>query len=616
MDERAHGVEQVNVLDAWQQALAEVPQTPALAGARRADLFGRFAAWYGRLRSRPRAERRRWQRQLGLSLAGVALILAVNGAPIGAVGPAAMITVTDSTGTVANNGACSLPEAIINANNNAATHADCTAGSGADTISLSTNVTLTAVNNTTISGANGLPVITSSITIEGNGQAISRQVGSPNFRILTVNSGGNLILNSATISGGSRPGGGGGGGIYNQGTLTVQNSTISGNSADSARGGGINNYGTMTMQNSTLSGNSAGARGGGIQNWGTLTVSSSTLSGNSATLVGGGIANAGTLTMQNSTLFGNSADTGGGISNQSTLTVSNSTLSGGSASSGGGGIHNLSNVVTVQNSIVAMQAAGVADCSIGSGTLTSLGYNIESGTSCGFTGTGDQQSVSSASLALGALANNGGPTQTRALGFGSVALDHIPVGALEANGCGVTVTTDQRGLPRAAGAGAGGSACDVGAYEAQTPPLAVTLASFDAQAMIDHIQLSWETVSEMNNAGFNLYRSASPAGPEALLAYVPSQAPGSTQGASYSFDDTEVAAGETWYYWLEDVDLNGATALHGPVSATMQAPTAVTLGALEAQAANPGSVTAWGALVAALIAAAGVLGVRRRSRVE
>jgi hypothetical protein len=155
----------------------------------------------------------------------------------------------------------------------------------------------------------------------------------------------------------------------------------------------------------------------------------------------------------------------------------------------------------------------------------------------------------------------------------------------------------------------------VGAFEVQVP-LAVTLAGFDAQAMLDHIQLSWETVSEMDNAGFNLYRSASPVAPEVLLAFVPSQAPGSTQGASYSFEDTQVAAGETWYYWLEDVDLNGATALHGPVSATLQAPTAVTMTALEAQAAPPGSVTAWGALVASLIVAAGVLGVRRRSHVR
>jgi len=677
MDERAHRVEQVNVLDAWQQALAEVPQTPALAGARRADLFGRFAAWYQRLHNRPRAERRRWQRQLGLSLAGIALLLAVNGAPAGAAGPAATITVDGVT--------CTLADAITAANTNTAT-GGCEAGSGADTINLQTNVTLTAVNNTT-NDNNGLPVITSAITIEGNGNTISRS-SATNFRILAVAGGGNLTLNSATVSGGdaSNPftGAGAGGGIFNYGTLTVQNSTLSGNSA--RFGGGIFNYGTLTVQNSTLSGNSAtfggGIRnngtltvqsnstlsanstrqygsgggidnnatltvqnstlsgnsaryGGGIRNNGTLTVSNSTLSGNSA-VFGGGIRNGGTLTVsnstfssnlatsgggiynytnanltvQNSTFSSNLATNGGGIFNYGTLTVSNSTLSGNSASFGGG-IHNRANAnLTVLSSIVALQTAG-GDCS---GALTSGGYNIESGTSCGFTGTGDLQNVSSASLALGALANNGGPTQTRALGFGSVALDHIPVGALEANGCGVTVTTDQRGLPRAAGAGAGGTACDVGAYEAQTPPLAVTLASFDAQAMMDRILLSWQTVSEIDNVGFNLYRSASPAGPDALLALVPSQAPGSTQGAAYSYEDTEVSAGQTWYYWLEDVDLNGATSLHGPVSATLQAPTAVTLDALQAQAASPGSVTSWGALVAALIAAAGVLGVRRRSR--
>lgn len=74
---------------------------------------------------------------------------------------------------------------------------------------------------------------------------------------------------------------------------------------------------------------------------------------------------------------------------------------------------------------------------------------------------------------------------------------------------------------------------------------------------------------------------------------MPSQAPGSTQGASYTFADAQVAPGQTWYYWLEDVDLNGATSLRGPVSATLQAPTAVTVAALEAQAATPG-LTPWG----------------------
>jgi hypothetical protein len=110
-----------------------------------------------------------------------------------------------------------------------------------------------------------------------------------------------------------------------------------------------------------------------------------------------------------------------------------------------------------------------------------------------------------------------------------------------------------------------------------------------------------QTVSEANNAGFNLYRSASPAAPGEMLAFVPSQAPGSIVGASYGFADGQVAAGETVYCWLEDVDLSDATALHDPVSATLQAPTAVTLAAMEAQAASPGgNVSAWGALLAGL----------------
>jgi len=644
MKEIEQGARQPDTLAAWQQALAEVPPTPALSGAllrRRDDLFGRFAAWYGRLRSRPRAERRRWQRQLGLSLAGIALLLAMNGAPAGAVGPAATITVTDSAGTVALNGLCSLPEAIINANNDAATHPDCTAGSGADTISLQTNVTLTAVNNTTF-GANGLPVVTSAVTIEGNGRTISRQAGSPDFRIMTAAAPGNLTLNSATISGGVSAGSfpsSSGGGIYNRATsVTVTNSTISGNSATfgggiraigaaalsvgnstvsgntaTSAGGGIYANGTqVTVSNSTLSGNSAGSNAGGIYTLSSgLTITNSTLSGNTASFGGGIRAQLTTGTIANTTLSGNSAQFGGGmITNSSTVTIANSTVSENSASGGGGAVYRFSAAtVTVQNSIVAGQASG-GDCNI---TLTTGGYNIESGTSCGFTQASDLQNVSSGSLALGALANNGGPTQTRALGLTSVAVDRIPVDVLEANGCGVTVTTDQRGFPRASGATSGGPRCDVGAFEVQVP-LAVTLASFDAQALVDRILLSWETVSEANNAGFNLYRSASPAAPEALLAFVPSQAPGSTQGASYSFDDTEVAPGQTWYYWLEDVDLNGATSLHGPVSATLQAPTAVTVTALQADAANPGSVTTLGALAAALIAAAGALGVRRRSR--
>ncbi len=131
-----------------------------------------------------------------------------------------------------------------------------------------------------------------------------------------------------------------------------------------------------------------------------------------------------------------------------------------------------------------------------------------------------------------------------------------------------------------------GTAADSTPYKvATTGPLAVTLAGFSAEAQAGHVLVAWETVSEIGNAGFNLYRSDDPAGPLTLLAHVPSQAPGSTQGAAYSYEDLNVSPGEIYWYWLEDVSLSGATTLHGPVSATVQTPTAVTLGSISASPA-------------------------------
>jgi hypothetical protein len=141
---------------------------------------------------------------------------------------------------------------------------------------------------------------------------------------------GTLTLTNSTLS--NNLAGYGGSGIvnYSAGTLTVIDSTIS-NNANSGFGGGIYNYlGAVTLSNTQLINNSALYVGGGIINNGTLTLTNSTLSGNSA-FSSGGINNSGTLTMINSTLSGSSADQGGGISNISggVLTLINSTLSGG-----------------------------------------------------------------------------------------------------------------------------------------------------------------------------------------------------------------------------------------------------------------------------------------------
>ena len=148
-------------------------------------------------------------------------------------------------------------------------------------------------------------------------------------------------------------------------------------------------------------------------------------------------------------------------------------------------------------------------------------------------------------------------------------------------------------------------------------PLGVTLASFDAVAQADHVLVTWETVSELQNSGFNLYRTqtADPPAAANLLAFVPSQGPGSAQGFAYSHDDYDVTAGNAYWYWLEDVDFSGVTTMHGPVSVVFTSPTAVTLNGLEAAAGQPATLVAWpwllAALAAALVAALGLAWQRR-----
>lgn len=142
-------------------------------------------------------------------------------------------------------------------------------------------------------------------------------------------------------------------------------------------------------------------------------------------------------------------------------------------------------------------------------------------------------------------------------------------------------------------------------------PLAVTLAEFSAAQDGDAVVVAWETASELNNHGFNLWRAGSAGGERTLLAFVPSQAPGSSQGASYRYEDTDVQPGQTVWYWLEAVDMSGQTTLHGPVSATFQTPTAVTLS--EMGEASAGGVLLWPIALAGLAAVAvGLIGRQRR----
>ncbi|MBX7234578.1 MAG: cadherin domain-containing protein [Caldilineales bacterium] len=331
---------------AAQQAAQNKPWLLKLLANQGAALAARYALWKDRLRRLRQGERRRLQRQLGVGLAGAALLLALSGAPTARAGGP----------IVADGATCTLAEAIVSANTDAA-YGGCTTGyAGADTIDLQADVTLTAANNSTY-GPTGLPVITTPITIAGNGHSISRSSIS-DFRILAVGSGGDLTLNSATVSSGvamgSLPDGGGGGIFVTAGLLTLTNSTLSGNSA--VVGGGIfARDATVAVSNSTLSGNSAGFGGGIYAESATVTVSNSTLSGNSASLGGGGIfAIYATVAVSNSPLSGNSAGDGGGgiLARYATVTVANSTLSGNSAG-WGGGIFAYFGTATIANSTLS-----------------------------------------------------------------------------------------------------------------------------------------------------------------------------------------------------------------------------------------------------------------------
>jgi hypothetical protein len=360
------------MIAAWDSQVAQAARTPRLAetlAAQSSDLFRRFAARYAELRALPRGSRRalqrrlarssdlanipaEWRRKLSHSLAGAALLLALaQGAQ------AATITVTTDVPTINNaDGLCSLVEAIINANNDAATHPDCAAGSGADIIQLPLGGTYTVDKNygTAAYGPTRLPKITSDITIDGNGSTITRQVQGKLSRLIAVGATGSLTLNNTTVSGGrSRKGGG----IYNAGSLVLDASTISGNRATKI-GGGVFNKGTAALTNSSVIMGNKAHNGGGIHNGSELSIDGSTISDNTAGRLGGGIYNDDTVTITNSAITGNKAGYGGGlfINDGDEATIDNSTISGnnalGYAHSGGGGIFNDDATLAVSNSSI------------------------------------------------------------------------------------------------------------------------------------------------------------------------------------------------------------------------------------------------------------------------
>ncbi|TWI79115.1 putative secreted protein (Por secretion system target) [Lacibacter cauensis] len=88
-------------------------------------------------------------------------------------------------------------------------------------------------------------------------------------------------------------------------------------------------------------------------------------------------------------------------------------------------------------------------------------------------------------------------------------------------------------------------------------PLPVTLKSFDAVQKSGKVTLTWNTMLELNNDGFEIERRIG-TGAYQKIAFVDSKAPGGNGDAySYSFDDNTALPKGVTYYRLKQVDFDG-----------------------------------------------------------
>jgi len=290
----------------------------------------------------------------------------------------------------------------------------------------------------------------SNSSISGNfsrNSAISRGAG-----IFSTNS--SVALKQSSISGNSAgftgSGTGIGSGIYaNASILTIEDSTISQNTAEGNNGGGIYAYAgsETTIINSTISENYADFAGGIVDFAGTVNIINSTISGNSAFNNGGFITYSSSITLTNSTISGNSANTLGGFcSIYSIIDVSNTIIAGNAAAFGASELNFYSVALNESNNLFGESSQTSAEAF--------YGFSPDPNT---IIATSDGNAPTGLSGIIAPLGNNGGPTQTHALVQGSPAIDagnNVICAAAPVN------NLDQRGQVRPLG-----SICDIGSFE-------------------------------------------------------------------------------------------------------------------------------------------------------
>ena len=337
------------------------------------------------------------------------------------------------------------------------------------------------IYNAGVSGAAGEPSLTlEDVTVENNRDGS----GAGIYNISSVSA--PVVGTNVVIRGNTTANGNGAGYFQFNGDTTLTNFVIEDNRSENQfqYGGGLSNdRGRMTLRNGVIRGNRA-AKGGGMISDATLTIENVTITGNTATSTvfpyrgGGGIFlrlfdPSATAALQNVTISGNTSHgEGGGIHFEGAqLTVANATVAN-NAATDGRGIWAARNNLVLRNTI--LHNPGGNNCA-GQYPVPSQGHNLSGDASCAasFTQPGDLNGTDSL---LDALKGNGGATlpgdqlaPTHGLLAGSPAIDRgAPAGCTSATGA--PLPTDQRGLPRPVdGDGADGPRCDVGAYELQAP---------------------------------------------------------------------------------------------------------------------------------------------------
>ena len=383
------------------------------------------------------------------------------------------------------------------------------------------------------------------------------------------------------------------------GTLTVNNCTFSGNTANSARAGAIANYGSdMTITNCTFSGNTAN-NGGAIyfpdtpapSNTANNVITNCVFSNNTSSQDGGAIIGDANATVTGCVFNQNSASRYGTFAfygdNGFSHVFTNCLFTGNTANYGA--------AICINGNKTLLGGLTVMNCTFAGNTLLTGGLG----------GAIYTRRTSLASGAIFAVTNcilwgNAGneidrpsgttyplPTvsysdidQTGYAGTISNSIDQDPqfvnpaTGNYDIKGTSPCINTgtsvgapanDIAGTTRPQGAG-----YDMGAYEYSLAldTTAITLASFSALPGNGSVTLTWVTETELDNAGFNIYRASADGIYEQINAEIIPAKGSATGGAVYEFVDNDVQNRQSYSYKLEDVDLDGAKTMHGPVTAT------------------------------------------------